>query len=167
MFTSNYESAIDAKGRVSVPARFRAELDGSDRIFVWPSLKGHKCLEAGGDALMNYYRQILLRMSPSDPDRDAIIHVIFGRSAELKMDEPGRVKLPDSLLAHAGIDKQVLFVGALDRFLIFSPEGLAAYDAEKVAHAAAAMSKLDVPFQSALAAGTLTDALPRNRGDRS
>lgn len=167
MFSSNYESAIDAKGRVSVPARFRAELDGSDRIFVWPSLKGHKCLEAGGDALMDYYRHILLRMSPSDPDREAIVHVIFGRSAELKMDEPGRVKLPDSLLAHAGIEKQVLFAGALERFLIFSPEAYAAYDAEKSGHAGAAMAKLDGPFQSALAAGTLTDALPRNGGGRS
>ncbi|MEL7480954.1 MAG: division/cell wall cluster transcriptional repressor MraZ [Pseudomonadota bacterium] len=156
VFFSTYESAIDAKGRVSVPASFRAALGGVSRIYVWPSFDGRSCLEAGGEALMGDYRQILSRMSPSDPAREAIVHAVFGRSADLKMDDPGRIKLPDAMLDYAGIEKQVVFVGAFDRFRIWSPDRFAAYDAEMAVEAAANRNKLDAPFQSALAAGALS-----------
>jgi len=105
---------------------------------------------------MGDYRQILSRMSPSDPAREAIVHAVFGRSADLKMDDPGRIKLPDAMLDYAGIEKQVVFVGAFDRFRIWSPDRFAAYDAEMAVEAAANRNKLDAPFQSALAAGALS-----------
>lgn len=155
VFFSTFESAIDAKGRVSVPASFRAALGGASRVYVWPAFDGRGCLEAGGEALMNDYRQILARMSPHDPAREAIAHSIFGRSADLKMDEPGRIKLPDSQLAAAGIKKDIIFSGAFDRFRIWSPERFAAYDAEMSAQASANLGKLDAPFQAALEAGAL------------
>ncbi|MFT5931385.1 MAG: MraZ protein, partial [Hyphomonas sp.] len=40
MFVSTYESAIDVKGRVSIPAPFRAALGGGTRIFLWQALDG-------------------------------------------------------------------------------------------------------------------------------
>lgn len=158
MFSSTYESAIDAKGRVSVPASFRAALGGASRVHVWPAFDGRRCLEAGGDALMSDYKQILARMSPHDPAREAIVHSIFGRSADLKMDDPGRIKLPDNLLAFAGIEKKIVFSGAFDRFRIWNPERFAEYDAEMAAQAAANRAKLDAPFQAALAAGAIGGA---------
>ena len=157
MFFSTYESAIDAKGRVSVPASFRAALGGGNRVYVFPSFEGRACLEAGGEALMNDYRQILARMSPHDPAREAIDHAVFGRSADLKMDDPGRIKLPDGHLAAAGIKTKLVFSGAFDRFRIWSPEAYAAYDAETSAQASANLTKLDAPFQAALAAGAIAD----------
>lgn len=156
MFFSTYESAIDAKGRVSVPAPFRAALGGASRVYVWPAFDGRGCLEAGGEALMNDYRQILARMSPHDPAREAIAHSVFGRSADLKMDEPGRIKLPDMQLKAAGIKNKLVFSGAFDRFRIWSPERFAAYDTEMSAQASANLDKLDGPFQAALAAGAMS-----------
>ena len=155
VFFSTFESAIDAKGRVSVPASFRAALGGASRVYVWPAFDGRGCLEAGGEALMNDYRQILARMSPHDPAREAIAHSIFGRSADLKMDDPGRIKLPDAQLKAAGITKEVIFSGAFDRFRIWSPERYAAYDSEMAAQANANLDKLDAPFQAALEAGAI------------
>lgn len=155
MFFSNYDGAIDAKGRVSVPASFRAALGGVNRLYVWPSFDGRGCLEAGGEALMNDYRQILARMSPHDAAREAIAHSVFGRSAELKIDEPGRIKLPDVQLAAADIQTKLVFSGAFDRFRIWSPERYAAYDATMTAQASANLDKLDAPFQAALAAGAI------------
>ena len=106
---------------------------------------------------MNDYRQILARMSPHDPAREAIAHAVFGRSADLKMDDPGRIKLPDTHLAAAGIKNKLVFSGAFDRFRIWSPEAYAAYDAEMAAQASANLTKLDAPFQAALAAGAIAD----------
>ena len=84
MFFSTYEGAIDAKGRVSVPASFRAALGGGVRVYVWPSFDGRGCLEAGGEALMQDYRQILARMSPHDPAREAIAHAVFGVTPNIR-----------------------------------------------------------------------------------
>lgn len=153
MFSSSTESVIDAKGRVSIPASYRSALGRGSRIYVWPSFGGRVCLEAGGEALMNHYRQILARMSPHDPAREAIAHSVFGRCVELKMDDPGRVKLSEAQLRVAGIKSKLVFSGAFDRFLIWNPERYAEYDAEMAAQAAANRGKLDAPFQAALAAG--------------
>ncbi|MEO0983222.1 MAG: division/cell wall cluster transcriptional repressor MraZ [Pseudomonadota bacterium] len=155
MFTSTYESGVDAKGRVSVPAPFRAALGGRPRLFVWPAIDGGGYLEAGGEELMAQYRQILARMSPQDPARKAITHALFTKSADLKMDEPGRVKLPEPLMRAAGVTDKIVFAGALDRFHIWNPDRFAEFDAAMSADAAANQSALDAPFQAALEAGAL------------
>jgi len=111
---------------------------------------------------MSDYRQILARMSPDDPAREAIVHSIFGRSADLKMDDPGRIKLPEMLLSYAGITGKIVFSGAFDRFRIWNPKEFAAYDAEMVAKTRASRGEIDAPFREALAAGAISNAKPAN-----
>ncbi|MEM7662589.1 MAG: division/cell wall cluster transcriptional repressor MraZ [Pseudomonadota bacterium] len=159
MFSSNHESAIDAKGRVSIPAPFRAALGGASHVHVWPAFDGKVCLEAGGDELQDYYKSILAQMQPSNRAREAIAHAVFGRSVQLKMDEPGRIKIPEAMLDAAGITKAVKFVGAVDRFRIWSPDQYDAYDSQMVALARESMEALDEPFQAALASGALPGGL--------
>lgn len=156
MFFSTHEGVIDAKGRVSVPAPFRAALGGEDRIYVWPAYDGRVCLVGGGEALLNHYRQVLRLMNPHDPACQAITHKVFGIGAELKMDEPGRVRIPEGHLAAAGIKTKLIFTGAFERFCIWSPERFAEYDAEMSAQAVANLKNLDAPFQAALAAGAIS-----------
>jgi len=56
VFFSTYEGAIDAKGRVSIPAPFRAALGGNTRVFIWVAPDGSGALEGGGEALMELYK---------------------------------------------------------------------------------------------------------------
>lgn len=156
MFFSTFHSAIDAKGRVSVPASFRAALGGETHVYIWPAYDGRRCLEGGGQALMDDYRRILAQMSPHDETREAIAHTVFGRNVHLKMDDPGRIKLPDAMLEAAGIKSELVFSGGFDKFRIWSPERFAEYDAEMTAKAAASRDKLDAPFKAALATGALS-----------
>ncbi|MEM6900141.1 MAG: division/cell wall cluster transcriptional repressor MraZ [Pseudomonadota bacterium] len=165
MFSSNHDSAIDAKGRVSVPAPFRAALGGANHVHVWPAFDGKVCLEAGGDELQDYYKSILAQMQPSNRAREAIAHAVFGRSVQLKMDEPGRIKIPEAMLDGAGITKTVKFVGAVDRFRIWSPEQYEAYDTQMIALARESMDALDAPFKAALDSGSLPGSSPRNGGE--
>ena len=44
MFLSNFESGVDAKKRVSIPAPFRRVLGGADSVYLWPSLD-KPCIE--------------------------------------------------------------------------------------------------------------------------
>lgn len=122
MFVSTYESAIDAKGRVSIPAPFRAALGGGTRIFLWPALDGSGCLEGGGEALMAMYRATLTRLPPQSTVRKALVNRIIAGSADLKMDDTGRIKLPDELRAAASLSDRIKFAGNMDSFQIWNPE---------------------------------------------
>mgnify|MGYP003649923243 CR=1 FL=1 len=51
MFFSTFDTALDAKGRVSVPSTFRSALGGGNRIFIWPAVDGSGALEGGGEEL--------------------------------------------------------------------------------------------------------------------
>lgn len=135
MFVSTYESAIDVKGRVSIPAPFRAALGGGSRVFLWPALDGSGCLEGGGEPLMAMYRATLTRLPPQSLTRKALVNGIFAKAADLKMDETGRVKLTEVLRDVAALKGRVTFAGNIDSFQIWSPDRHAAYNAKMEAEA--------------------------------
>lgn len=130
MFVSTFETSLDSKGRVSVPAPFRHALDGSARVFLYPALDGSPCLEGGGDALMQQNQTTLLRMAPNTTARKVFLNRTVSKAVELKLDDTGRIKVPEKHLAMAGVAKDLVFVGAMDRFYLWEPERYAAYDAE-------------------------------------
>jgi len=102
---------------------------------------------------MATYRQTLARMSPTDPARRAFMHAIFTRSADLKMDDTGRIKIPPMLLEAIGIKKDLIFAGAFDRFHVWEPGRFEAFDAQMNDQLKDSQSALDAPFKAALAAG--------------
>lgn len=122
MFVSTYEGAIDAKGRVSIPAPFRAALGGSARVFVWEAPDGSGALEGGGEELMELYRDTLAELPLQSPIREAIVTCIIAAAADLKIDETGRVKLPEDLCEAADLSGKIRFSGQMDSFRIWNPE---------------------------------------------
>lgn len=65
------------------------------------------------------------------------------------MDQAGRAVIPPHLLKAAGIEKDLLFVGAMDRFQIWDPVRYAAYDEEQSDFAANNQDALAQPFYQA------------------
>ena len=95
MFVSTTTNGIDAKGRVSVPADFRATVSGQGfpGIYVWPSFNG-PFLDGGGQRLLEDYSDAIEDLDPYDPARTAFERVIFGGAKALSFDSTGRVSLP-------------------------------------------------------------------------
>ncbi len=120
MFLSSFESGVDVKKRVSIPASFRKALGGEDSVFLWPSLD-KPCLEGGGMALVGKFQRAISKLKPLDPRREALATSIFGQGRYAKFDEGGRIVLEADLLAHAKIDDKARFVGLGDRFQIWAP----------------------------------------------
>ncbi|RKR00295.1 division/cell wall cluster transcriptional repressor MraZ [Maricaulis maris] len=123
MFLSTTINGVDAKGRVSVPADFRAVVRGGpfDGIICWPSFDG-PYLEGGGQALLERYQALIEEMDPYDDARVAFERAIFGAARPLAFDSNGRVTLPKEFADHAGLDTKATFVGLGSRFEIWSPE---------------------------------------------
>jgi MraZ protein len=125
MFIGTHQSSVDGKGRVSIPAPFRAALKGAEAVFVWRSFRG-PYLEGGGPELLAKYQAALEAKGPFDAARDDLEYAIFAEARELKLDETGRCSLPEELRAHAGLDGKAAFAGLADRFEIWAPEALEA-----------------------------------------
>lgn len=151
MFVSTFETSLDSKGRVSVPASFRHALAGGARIFLYPALDGSPCLEGGGDALMRQNQSTLLRMSPNTTARKVFLNRTVSKAIDLKLDDTGRIKIPEKHLAMAGIGKDLVFVGAMDRFYLWEPERYAAYDAEMEAQLDDVQTDFEGSFNAAFA----------------
>lgn len=144
MFVSKTIGKVDAKGRLLVPAGFRAGLtdaDGTATCFLRRSFEG-AFLEGGGGALMAKYAALLDQFGPHEDARADFAYAIFAASVELTMDSGGRILPPAELLAHAGISEECVFVGVGDRFQIWNPALYAAREQEAIARAARAKTSL-------------------------
>jgi MraZ protein len=121
-FVSHYVSRLDAKGRVSVPAQFRAVLarDGFDGLYCYPALD-RPALDAGGNALLAEIEALIAGFLPYSDQREQFALALYGTSETLKIDREGRVVLTDALKAHAGISDAVTFVGLGHRIRIWEP----------------------------------------------
>src|SRR5579863_7411061 len=121
-FVSHYMLRLDAKGRVSVPASFRAVLarDGFDGLYCYPALD-RPALDAGGNALLAEIETLTSGFQPYSDQREQFALSLYGTSETLKIDGEGRVVLTETLKAHARITDAVTFVGLGHKFRIWEP----------------------------------------------
>lgn len=113
---------IDAKGRVSLPAAFRNVIKdaGDTAVVIFPSFTD-AALEGCTLAQMEAFGQIIDQLPPFSEERDALAASILGNSHHLNFDNEGRIKLPEELTRHAGIDGEAMFIGLGRKFQIWSP----------------------------------------------
>jgi MraZ protein len=121
-FRSNCTNRLDAKGRVSIPAAFRAVLtrDGFEGLYAYPSIEA-EALDCGGNALVREIDALLAGFSPYSEERTMFSTALVGTSETLKIDSEGRVILTEALKDFAGIVSEVTFVGQGSKFQIWEP----------------------------------------------
>jgi MraZ protein len=121
-FVSHHMLRLDAKGRVSVPASFRAVLarDGFDGLYCYPALD-RPAVDAGGNALLAEIEAVIAGFPPYSEQREQFSVALYGTSETLKIDGEGRVVLSDTHKTHAGIKEAVVFVGLGHKFRIWEP----------------------------------------------
>ena len=121
-FVSHYTLRLDAKGRVSVPAPFRAVLkrDGFDGLYCYPALD-RPALDAGGHALLAENEALIAGLVAGFGGARPLLTVALRHQRDAKIDREGRVTLTETLKAHAGITDAVTFVGLGHKFQIWEP----------------------------------------------
>ncbi len=130
LFLSTYVNKVDRKGRVSVPAPFRAAL--SDQAFQGIVLfrsNSHVCLEGFGHSSMQELSSRLDHYDLFSAEQDDMATAIFGQAVQLPFDGDGRIVLPLDLTGFASLEDQAAFVGMGRKFQVWNP---AAFEKRKL-----------------------------------
>jgi MraZ protein len=124
LLVGRHVNKIDRKGRVSVPKPFRDALTAPGGVFAgvfaYPLFK-EPAIEACGEEFMTRLAASLDDLSMFSDDQDDLASALLENAHQLAFDPEGRVVLPAELVAHAGIDGEVLFVGRGRRFQVWNP----------------------------------------------
>jgi len=123
MFFGEYEHAIDDKSRLTLPARFRAEL--ADGVFLTKGLDG--CVDVYPRETWNV--KVVERIGSLDsllPEARTLQRHFFGAATEDVPDKQGRVHLPAPLVRHANLSKDVTLIGNNDHLEIWDRAAWAA-----------------------------------------
>ena len=121
-FTGEYSYSLDSKGRVNIPARYRQVLSNDNEntfittrgqdtcVWVYPIIEWKKIetelrkLSSVSEIHRTFIRQIARSASPSTYDKQ------------------GRIKINPSLISYAGLEKEVIIVGVVNKIEIWNPE---------------------------------------------
>lgn len=132
-YNSSYRHGVDEKRRVQIPAKWRPTKPGVEfTLVLWPKSQAGPCVRVLPPEQMAALMKDISAMSNSDPNKVVLKRFIGSESVQAPLDKVGRICLPEDMAKAAGIAEQVVMVGLLDRFEIWSPES---YDRVKAADA--------------------------------
>ncbi len=122
MFMGEFTHAIDDKGRLTIPAKFREELAygavitrGYDKYLILYSADAFKRVTTRAENL-----------SPTNPEHRALLRLTFSGASEAVPDRQGRILVAPYLRDYAGIETDCVIVGVGQHIEIWSREGWAA-----------------------------------------
>jgi MraZ protein len=123
-FLGTHTNRLDAKGRVSIPAPFRAALrpdgGGPAALVLRPSHK-HPCIEGWPEAVFHALAKPLDALDIFSEAHDDLAAALYADAYPLEADREGRIILPESLVEHAGLSDTVVFMGLGKTFQIWEP----------------------------------------------
>lgn len=128
-FLSNTINKVDKKGRVSIPAGFRPQLDASSYLYTLMSVD-QPSVDAGGIKLIEKGEEHLATLDPFSAEYELYSFVLHGDSDQLKIDSEGRIIITDVIRDQTGITDRAAFVGRGHFFQIWEPDRFLAYREE-------------------------------------
>jgi MraZ protein len=123
VFTGEYRHAVDDKGRLAIPVRFRAQLEGGVVLSRW--IDG--CLAIHTRSGWETLAAKAAGVPVTDPAGRIFERQIFAGAAEVEMDRQGRVLVPAYLREEMGIAGDALVIGVRDHGEIWAPDRWNAY----------------------------------------
>jgi len=121
-FTSEYTGKLDAKGRLVLPAKMKANLPeaSSNELFMREGFE--PCLELY--PLLEYKKiySKIAGLNSFNAEYRRLQRNFFRGSATVELDTAGRLLIPKSMLQYANLDKEIVIVGMGNRMEIWNPE---------------------------------------------
>ena len=116
-FIGRYEHSLDAKGRVILPVKFRAEFERGGFL----SQHAEGCLALWTPDEFDTQLEVIKARADQGRDDRNLARVWASGSSEVEVDKSGRMPIPAYLRAFAKLEADVLVIGAIDRIELWSP----------------------------------------------
>ena len=115
-FVGSFKHSLDAKKRVFVPSKFREEL--GDEFYITRKFDTYLSIYTAED--WQAYVEKIEKLPESEAVE--IQDFLLGAAQKCVPDSSGRIILDERLASHAGIDKNIVFVGAGRQIRVWAEE---------------------------------------------
>jgi len=122
MFRGGTPVSLDNKGRLTVPARYRETLISLCAGHLIVTADPSKCLLIYPQPVWEPIEQKLNSLSSFNPQTRSLQRLLVGNACDVEMDGAGRILVPPSLRAFAGLSKEVVLVGQGAKFELWDSE---------------------------------------------
>ncbi len=127
MFKSSFKYSIDAKGRVSIPAKIRKFVNPEANDTFIMTRGTVKCIDVTPLDLWKEVEEKLNKLNPYDPKNSFFLRMFLSEAYEDKLDSQGRLLIPRNLIEHAEIDREAFIIGINKKIEIWNPQNYEAY----------------------------------------
>lgn len=126
MYFGETAISLDAKGRMAIPTRYRAQIkdDCADELVLTYNAFDNDSLWLYPRSVWEGVRDQVMSLSSFDPSHRALQRRLVGSAAEIAPDGSSRIQLPQTLRLVAGLEKRVTFMGMGSKFEIWNEEVL-------------------------------------------
>ncbi len=116
-FIGRYEHSLDAKGRLILPVKFRAEFERGGFL----SQHAQGCLALWTPEEFDRQLEVIKTRAEQGRDDRNLARLWASGSSEVEVDKSGRMPIPGFLRNYAHLEAEVLVIGAIDRVELWSP----------------------------------------------
>ena len=121
-FIGEYEATLDSKGRFLLPAGIKKQLpEGEEPVFVI-NRGFEKCLTMYPMQSWKPLYENLSTLNDFDPKVREFRRYFLNGAMQLELDSAGRILLPKSLMEHAGLEKDIVLVSAMNKMEIWDKQ---------------------------------------------
>ena len=118
-FLGEYEATLDAKGRFLLPAGFKKQLpeEGAKHFIINRGFE--KCLTLYPLQSWEPIFSEISKLNDFDPKVREFRRYFLNGATQLELDSAGRLLVPKNLNEHAGLDKDIVLVSAVNKIEIW------------------------------------------------
>lgn len=118
-FRGTFDHTLDAKSRLTVPARYRAPL--ADGVVLAMPVDQQPCVGVWRpEDYERYTERALAELPPLSSKLAELERFFYGSSQDADLDAAGRIMVPSFLAEHAKLEREVVVVGAGDRLELWN-----------------------------------------------
>ncbi len=142
-FTGTFEHNLDAKNRLTIPSKFRADL--SKGVFLSRAME--HCISLYPAATYTDMADAALSQvrNPLSSQGRELRRILYGNALETELDSAGRVMLTPKFLEHAAIDREVVITGVGDCLELWDRSAWEAYETDLTSRASDLTESLGHP----------------------
>lgn len=124
-YVGEFAHNLDAKGRLTIPSKWRFRGDEADVYLALPNPGGF--ITVYPPKMIDRFEEQVSKIGLGDPEGQKILMQLGAMSHSFGCDKQGRINLNEKLIQHAGLKKQAVLVG---NFSYFSIHAVETYNAE-------------------------------------